>query len=95
MRYIRFTNIRGTRPTNPFIQALGLVIGIVLFIGAVLLGGLVIAALMGFLLVAGLILYVRIWWLTRKAGSQQQKEDSFVEAEYQVVEPSSTDDQQH
>jgi hypothetical protein len=50
------------------------------------------------LLVAGLILYIRIWWLTRKAVRQQQQQQqgqaSFVEAEYQVIEPSSTDDQQ-
>lgn len=92
MRYIRFSNIRGSRPANPFVQALGLVVGIVLFIGAVLLGGLVIAALMGFLLVAGLIIYVRVWWLTRKAGLRQQ-EDSFVEAEYQVIECTKPDDE--
>ena len=82
----------GSRPTNPFVQALGFVVGIVLFIGAVLLGGLVIAALMGFLLVAGLIIYVRVWWLTRKAGLRR-REDSFVEAEYQVIEPSTRDDE--
>ncbi len=94
MRHIRFSTLRGSRSSNPFVQLFGLVIGIILFIGAVLLGGVIIAALIGFLLVAGLILYIRIWWLTRKAVRQQQGQASFVEAEYQVIEPSSTDDQQ-
>ncbi len=95
MRHIRFSTLRGSRSSNPFVQLFGLVIGIILFIGAVLLGGVIIAALIGFLLVAGLILYIRIWWLTRKAVRQQQQgQASFVEAEYQVIEPSSTDDQQ-
>ncbi|MDP7418787.1 MAG: hypothetical protein QF483_02780, partial [Gammaproteobacteria bacterium] len=99
MRHIRFSTLRGSRSSNPFVQLFGLVIGIILFIGAVLLGGVIIAALIGFLLVAGLILYIRIWWLTRKAVRQQQQQQqqgqaSFVEAEYQVIEPSSTDDQQ-
>ena len=98
MRHIRFSTLRGSRSSNPFVQLFGLVIGIILFIGAVLLGGVIIAALIGFLLVAGLILYIRIWWLTRKAVRQQQQQQqgqaSFVEAEYQVIKPSSTDDQQ-
>lgn len=68
-----------------------MVAGVVLFIGAVVLGGIVLAALIGFLLVAGLIIYVRVWWLTRKAGLQK-RDDSFVEAEYHVVDTSEPDD---
>jgi hypothetical protein len=93
MRYIRLKNISGSQPTNPFVQMLGLVVGIVLFIGAVLLGGIMLAALMGFLLVAGVIIYVRVWWLTRKAVGRQRREDSFIEAEYQVIKPSTRDDE--
>ncbi len=90
MRYIRVTSQRGSKPPNPFMQALGFVVGVILFIGAALIGGLVLAALVGFVLIAGLIIYARIWWLTRKARRQQ--EDAFVEAEYRVIEPSDDDE---
>ncbi len=87
MRYIRFNSMQGQRSTNPIVQAFGLIIGIILFIAAVFIGGIVIAALLGFMLLAGLVIYMRIWWLTRKAGLRQRREDkSFVEAEYEVIE---------
>jgi hypothetical protein len=89
MRYIRFNSMRGQRSTNPIVQAFGLIIGIILFIAAVFVGGIMIAALLGFMLLAGLVIYLRIWWLTRKAGLRQRREDeSFVEAEYQVIDTS-------
>ena len=83
--------MQGSGPTNPLIQLLGLVVGIVLFIGAVLLGGIVLAALMGFLLIAGAIIYIRVWWLMRKSG-MRRSQDSFVEAEYRVIDPAAPDD---
>ncbi len=91
MRYIRITSAGGSRPTNPFVQALGLIVGIIAFIAAVFLGGIVLVALIGFMLVAGIILYIRIWWLTRKAGLQR-RDDSFVEAEYEVLDTKTADD---
>jgi len=84
MRYIRFDSGREPRSSNPFVQALGLVVGIAFFIGAVVLGSLVLAALVGFLLIGGLIIYVRLWWLTRKAARRQ--EESFVDVEYRVID---------
>ncbi len=94
MRNIRFNNLgaslRGRPPSNPFVQALGLIVGIIAFIGAVIVGGLVLAALVGFLLIAGLVIYARIWWLARKF--RQQKDDSVVEAEYRVIDISASDD---
>ncbi len=77
------------------VRVLGLIVGIILFIGAVVLGGLVLAALIGFFLVAGLVIYVRIWWLTRKAGRRQQPADDSIEAEYQVIDTSESEDDRH
>ncbi len=95
MRYIRFNNLganlRGRPPRNPFVQALGLIVGIIAFIGAIVVGGLVLAALVGFLLIAGLIIYLRVWWLARKLR-RGQRDDSIVEAEYQVIDISKSDD---
>ena len=79
--------MRNPRSTNPFVQALGLIVGIIVFIAAVFVGGIVIAALIGFMLIAGLIIYVRVWWLTRKVSlRQRQEDDSFIAAEYQVID---------
>ncbi len=86
--------MQGSKPPNPFVQALAMVVGIILFIGAAVLGGIVLAALVGFLLVAGLIIYVRVWWVMRKAGLQRRG-DSFVEAEDHVVVTSDPDDDPH
>lgn len=95
MRYIRITNLRSSRQTNPLVRVLGLIVGIILFIGAVVLGGLVLAALIGFLLIAGLVIYARIWWLMRKTGRQRQTADDSIEAEYQVIDTSVPDDDRH
>jgi len=94
MRYIRITNARGSRSTNPFVQAFGLMVGIIAFVAAVFVGGIVLAALIGFLLIAGMIIYIRVWWLTRKVGRPRQ-DKSFVEAEYEVLDTSAADDERH
>jgi len=85
--------MQGTGSTNPLVRILGLVAGIILFIVAIFIGGLVLAALMGFFLIGGLIVYVRLWWLTRKAGLHR-RDESYVEAEYKVVDPPASDDDQ-
>lgn len=57
-----------------------------MFILAVLLGGIVLAAIIGFFLIIGTIVYIRLWWLARKAARRGKEE--FVEAEYRVIEVS-------
>ncbi len=91
MRTIRIIKPQGTGPVNPFVRILGLVVGVFLFVVAAVVGGVVLAALIGFALIAGSIVYVRLWWLARKAGLHR-RDESFVEAEYQVVEPPAVDD---
>ena len=74
-------------------QLLSLVIGFLLFIGAVFIGGIVLAGLLGLFLIAALIVAVRVWWLKRQLASHHQ-EDSFVEAEYQVINTRTKGDDQ-
>ena len=88
---IRAMNPNG-KPANPFVQFLGLIFGFVVFAAAVLLGGIVLAAIIGFILIAVMIVYVRVWWLTRKAAGRRPQED-YVEAEYQVIESRDEDSQ--
>lgn len=59
-------------PTNPFLQALYIVIGGVLLIGAVLMGAVLLSIALGVALIAGLAVWVRIWWLGRKIARGSQ-----------------------
>jgi len=83
--------MQGSGPTNPIVRILGLLVGFFLFLVAAVIGGVVLAVLIGLSLIGGLIVYARLWWLARKTGLHR-REESFVEAEYQVLDPSETDD---
>jgi predicted lysophospholipase L1 biosynthesis ABC-type transport system permease subunit len=55
-------------PSNPVLQALYIVLGGILLIGAVIVGAFVLAFVLGFAIIASLIVYARVWWLSRKLG---------------------------
>ncbi len=59
---------RLTATGNPLLQLAGLAVGAVVAVGAILLGAVVLAFLLGFALVAGLVIYIRLWWLRRMRG---------------------------
>lgn len=90
----RFYNWRMS--TNPFVQVLWLIgLGVVL-IGAVLIGAVILAFALGLALIAGVVFYVRLWWLRRKfqrmrdgeSGRAQQgsRDSRAIEVEYTVVD---------
>ena len=89
MRQIRYAT--GPRPGNVLIQAVGIIFGLIVFAIAVVVGGIILAAFIGLALIAWLVIYVRLWWLARKAGQDGGGEE-FVEAEYRVIETTTTDD---
>ena len=81
-------------PTNPILQALYFVVGGILLIGAVIVGAVVLAFVLGFAIVVGLVVYARVWWLSRKLagrrGSPSPGRDGssgseVLEVEYTVV----------
>ena len=93
---------RLTVSRNPLLQLAGLVVGAVVAVGAILLGAVVLAFILGFAVIAGLILYVRLWWMRRQL--RQRRPDSrgrgggdppgeIVEVEYTVVEERTVRDQ--
>ena len=58
---------------------------------AVIIGGIVLAAIIGTLLIGALVVYIRVWWMTRKMRNgpsqrqgqgQGQGQESYVEVEY-------------
>ena len=87
-------NIRYTVPHQPnlFVQIVGAILGIGLFAFAVVIGGFLLAGLLGLGLIAWLVISIRIWWLTRKAEERRDAEAHIVEAEYRVVEMTERDD---
>lgn len=81
-------------PTNPFLQVLYFLIGGVLLIGAIILSAFVLAFVFGFALIVGLIVYARVWWLSRKlarAGGRPESgrggsaDSETLEVEYTVI----------
>ena len=59
---------RLTVSRNPLLQLAGLVVGAVVAVGAILLGAVVLAFIVGFAVIAGLVLYIRLRWLRHQAG---------------------------
>lgn len=95
IRYVRL----GRRQVNPFMQVVGMIVGLTVFAVAVIVGGFVLAALIGLALIAWLVIYVRLWWLARKAGHASPAgvtagaaREDFVDAEYRVIETRDHDD---
>lgn len=82
-------------PANPIVQVLYFLVGGILLIGAVILGAFVLAFVLGFAVVAGLIVYARFWWLSRKLAKGRgssgggrggpSSRSELLEAEYTVV----------
>ena len=90
MRRIRYVKIE-QRPVNALLQAAGIIVGLIALAFAVIIGGFLLAGLIGLALIAWLVIYVRLWWLGRTARRKHNKEE-FVEAEYRVIDQTETDD---
>lgn len=98
----RYVRIEG-RPGNMLFQGLGIVLGLLALMAAVIVGGFLLAALIGVGLIAWVVIYIRIWWLTRQGGKIRQGgktrnagrtegSQDIVEAEYTVITTSEADD---
>jgi UPF0716 family protein affecting phage T7 exclusion len=53
-------------PANPLLRAVSLLVGAVLLIGALFFGAIILAFVIGFVVIAGAVAAVRIWWIRRK-----------------------------
>lgn len=75
-------------PANPLVQLLAVVVAAIVSVGAILLGAVILSLFLGLAVIAGLVLYIRLWWLRRKIqrrGSGGRRPGEFVEVEYTVV----------
>ena len=84
-------------PTNPILQVFALIGAAILAVGAIFIGAIFLSLFLGLAVIAGLVLYIRLWWLRHKAGKAtaggQPRSGEYVEVEYTVVrERSATSD---
>jgi uncharacterized protein (DUF58 family) len=84
-------------PDNPLLQFVALVVAAVVAVGAVFLGAILLSLFLGLALVAGVVLYIRLWWLRRSLGKQAKERPArsgeIVEVEYTVVDERSPSDE--
>ena len=74
-----------SQPRSFLGQILAFVVGVAVLAVSFVLGAFLLAAIFGFILIAGLVATVWVWWLKRKAADICQ-DDSVLDAEYTVVE---------
>jgi len=81
---------RARLPNNPLLQFVALIVAAVLAVGAVFVGAILLSFFLGLAVIAGIILYIRLWWIGRRirkqgSGSGGQRGE-FVEVEYTVID---------
>lgn len=101
MREIRYIGLDSGKPPNVFVQALAAVAAFGIFVISVIVGGIVLAALVGIVLLAVIVIYARVWWLRRQIDRAMREQDQragggsseeVVEAEYRVIDITDEDD---
>ncbi len=80
---------------NPVVQVVSFLVMGLAVIGAVLMGAVILALALGFVVIFGIVFWLRLWWLSRKlrrgaqAPADGQRGDTgrrVIEVEYTVVE---------
>ena len=85
-RFSQFRYRSGRQVPDTFVgRAVAFVVGVVVLAIAVFLGAVFIAGALGLLLLGGLFVTLRVWWLKRKM-ERYQAEHGDLDAEYTVVE---------
>ena len=83
-------------PENPLLQFVALVVAAVMAVGAVFLGAILLSLFLGLALIAGIVLYIRLWWLRRGLSKRTERQPTrsgeVVEVEYTVIEERSPSD---
>ena len=88
---------------NPILQLAGLILGVLVAIGAVLVGAVILSFIIGFAVLAGLVAFARLWWLRRRmqkassgpsgpSGPTREVPGDIVEVEYTIVKERTVDE---
>lgn len=74
-----------TGPGNLLARVVAVIFGIGAFVLSLVVGAVFIAAIVGFMLLMGLFIAGRVWWIRRKM-EQQAREEGDLRAEYTVIQ---------
>jgi fatty acid desaturase len=84
MSQYRFSSMN-SQPRSFVGQAIAFVVGLAVLAASFVLGAFLLAALFGFIMIAGFIVTLWMWWLRRKAA-HAYRDDHVLDGEYTVVE---------
>ena len=71
---------------NPILQAVGLIVGILVTVGAILIGAVVLSLGIGLVVLVGLVMFVRIRWLKYRMKQTGTSADDIPSGEITGVE---------
>ncbi|MBT8444366.1 MAG: hypothetical protein KJO13_06450 [Gammaproteobacteria bacterium] len=101
MRQNRYIGLDSGKPPNVFVQAIAAVAAFGIFVISVIVGGIVLAGLVGLVSLAVIVIYARVWWLRRQIDRAMREQgrqadggssEEVVEAEYRVIDITDEDD---
>ncbi|RMF96616.1 MAG: hypothetical protein D6727_07990 [Gammaproteobacteria bacterium] len=81
----------GPRRPGLIAQVLGFIVGAAVLAVSVFLGAFLLAGLLGFALILGLVFYLRLWWLARRLRREGLDEE-IIETEYTVIDSRDRDE---
>jgi hypothetical protein len=84
-------------PANPLLQAAYFIVGGIVLVVAIFMGAIVLLVVFGLALIAGIAIWMRLWWLQRKMlkaraghpGAEARRRGEtgqVIEVEYTVVD---------
>ena len=79
-----FLNSSGSGSRGFLGRVIALLVGAGAFVLSLVVGAVFLAAIVGFMLLIGLVMAARIWWVRRKMA-QHQSQTADLEAEYTVI----------
>jgi len=79
-----YFSMGGQQPGGFVARIIALIIGCLVFIAAVFVGAVFLAGLIGMLVIGGIVVTLRVWWLRRKMG-EMAKSSGDIEGQYTVI----------
>ena len=85
---------------NPVLQIFGIIFGALIAVVAVLLGAVLLSFIVGFIVLTGLLMYLRIWWAKRKikkspsvSRSENESTAELFDVKYTIVKEREVDNE--
>jgi fatty acid desaturase len=88
----------GRTPQNPIVQILAFVVAGIVLVGAVFMGFVILAVLLGVGFILGIVFWLRLWWARYKMQRSGRRTDGsrpgrVIEVEYTVIDEDEDEDE--